>query len=88
MDKGGWGMWPRRRFFGGAEMRPNAYDWQEETRRPHHEIISFEYPLYDGYSTQEASQAYQNAVDEGINAHWYINGNLYRTSGKPSTVAV
>ncbi len=69
-------------------MRPNAYDWQEETRRPHHEIISFEYPLYDGYSTQEASQAYQNAVDEGINAHWYINGNLYRTSGKPSSVAV
>ena len=75
-------------FFKGGRTMRGAFDWQEETRRPHHEIISFEYPLYDGYSTQEASQAYQNAVDEGINAHWYINGNLYRTSGKPSTVAV
>jgi len=67
-------------------MRGTFY--KQETRRPHHEVISYEYPLYDGYSTQEATQAYQNAVDEGINAHWYINGNLYRTSGKPSSVAV
>ena len=65
-----------------------AFDWQDEVKRPHHEVISYEYPLYDGYSTQEATQAYRKAVDEGIRVHWYINGNLYRTSGKPSSVAV
>ena len=64
-----------------------TFDWQE-TRRPHHEIISYEYPLYDGYSTQEATHAYHKAVDEGIRVRWYINSNLYRTSGKPSSVAV
>ena len=53
-----------------------------------HEVISFEYPLYDGYSAQEAMRVYQSAVNEGINVHWYINGNLYRSSGKPLSVAV
>ena len=53
-----------------------------------HEVISYEYPLYEGYSAQEAMTVYQNAVNEGINVHWYINSNLYRTSGKPSSVAV
>jgi len=70
------------------KMRPNSFDWQDEVKRPHHEIISFEYPLYDGYSTQEARKVYDDALKEKINVHWYINGNLYRTSGKPSTVAV
>ena len=63
-----------------------TFDWQEETRRPHHEVISYEYPLYDGYSTQEAMAAYRKAVGEGIRVHWYINSNLYRTSGKPVAV--
>jgi len=62
-----------------------TFDWQE-TRQPHHEVISYEYPLYDGYSTQEAMAAYRKAVGEGIRVHWYINGNLYRTSGKPVAV--
>ena len=63
-----------------------AFDWQTEIKRPHHEIISYEYLLYDGYSTQEAMAAYRQAVGGGIRVHWYINSNLYRTSGKPVAV--
>jgi len=68
-------------------MKATNFYWRE-IKRPQHEVISYEYPLYEGYSTQEAKKAYDNAVKEKINVHWYINGNLYRVSGKPSGVAV
>ena len=53
-----------------------------------HEILCNEYHIYSGYSTQEAIRAWENGIDERLDLEWYINGNLYRTSGKPSTVAV
>jgi len=56
--------------------------------RPYHEIISNEYPLYEGSSTQEAMKVWEDAVKDQLDVQWYINGNLYRSSGKPSRVAV
>lgn len=51
-----------------------------------HEIICNEYPLYSGYSTQEAIGAWENGIDEQLDLEWFINGVLYRTSKKPVAV--
>jgi len=51
-----------------------------------HEIICNEYPLYSGYSTQEAIRAWENGIDEQLDLEWFINGVLYRTSKKPAAV--
>ena len=56
--------------------------------RPYHEIICNEYPLYEGSSTQEAMKVWEDAIAEQLDVQWYINGVRYRSSGKPSTVAV
>lgn len=53
-----------------------------------HEILCNAYPIYSGYSTQEAIRAWENGIEKQLDLKWYINGNLYRTSGKPSKVAV
>lgn len=53
-----------------------------------HEILCNMYPIYSGYSTQEAIRAWESGIEEQLDLEWYINGNLYRTSGKPSRVAV
>jgi hypothetical protein len=56
--------------------------------RPYHEIVCNEYPLYEGSSTQEAMKVWDEAVKDQLDVQWYINGIRYRTSGKPSRVAV
>ena len=56
--------------------------------RPYHEIVCNEYPLYEGSSTQEAMKVWDEAVKNQLDVQWYINGIRYRTSGKPSRVAV
>jgi len=59
-----------------------------EMNKRKHEILCNMYPIYSGYSTQEAIRAWESGIEEQLDLEWYINGNLYRTSGKPSTVAV
>jgi hypothetical protein len=56
--------------------------------RNNHEIISNDYPLYEGANTQEAMKAWKEAIEEQLDVTWYVNGILYRTSQKPSQVAV
>lgn len=56
--------------------------------RPYHEIICNEYPLYEGSSTQQAMKVWEDAVRNQFDVQWYINGVRYRSSGKPSRVAV
>ncbi len=66
-------------FLGRQEMK---------RERPYHEIISNEYPLYEGSSTQQAMKVWEDAVRNQFDVQWYINGVRYRSSGKPSRVAV
>jgi len=66
-------------FLGRQEMK---------RERPYHEIISNEYPLYEGSSTQQAMKVWEDAIAEQLDVQWYINGVRYKVSGKPSRVAV
>jgi len=70
---------------GGQDGQENHGRRQEMNKRKH-EIICNEYPLYSGYSTQEAIRAWENGIDEQLDLEWFINGVLYRTSKKPAAV--
>lgn len=71
---------------GGQDGHKYRRGREEEMNKRKHEIICNEYPLYSGYSTQEAIRAWENGIDEQLDLEWYINGVLYRTSKKPVAV--